>query len=130
MRNAKMIVCLGTLAAWIGVPNLSVAEDNCSGYWVRVGTTEVPLHNDPSSPQHMGVGTCYVGGHCTYTDKDGDERTVRSEGLGQGTWRIVGGTGKYRNATSSGWWKVSRTESGRQGGEVSMGTWGATCKLD
>jgi len=48
MRDAKMMVCLGALAACVGAPSLSVAEDNCSGYWVQVGTTQVSLDNDPS----------------------------------------------------------------------------------
>jgi hypothetical protein len=78
----------------------------------------------------MGIGTCYkVGGGCTYRDKDGDEWTDHSEGTGQGTWKTVSGTGKYRNTKSSGWWKMSRMDVGPEGG-VYVGTWGGTCKLD
>jgi hypothetical protein len=41
MRSTKMIVCLGALAACVGVPSLSVAEDNCSGYYVIVGAMSI-----------------------------------------------------------------------------------------
>lgn len=71
MRTAKMVVCLGVFAAYVGVPSLSVAEDNCSGYWVRVGDTSVTLNNDPTAPSHLAVATCHQF-RCTYKDKDGD----------------------------------------------------------
>jgi hypothetical protein len=68
MRYAKMVVCLGAFAACVGIPGLSVANDQCSGYWVQIGKTIVLLHNDPSVPQHMAVGTCDQTGRCTYKD--------------------------------------------------------------
>jgi len=132
MRDAKMMVCLRALAACVGAPSLSVAEDNCSGYWVQVGTTQVSLDNDPSSPQHLAIGTCQDGRSCTFKDRDYDSWTNQSEnpgGAGKGTWKTVSGTGKYQSATSSGWWETTLVDVGPEGA-IYVGTWGGTCKRD
>ena len=113
METTKILACLGALAACFGIASLGVAQDNCSGSWVQVGTTHVSLNNDPTSPQHMGVGACDTSGSCTYKDRDGDEwtdQTANPGGAGKGTWRTVRGTGKYQNTTSFGWWETNRRE--------------------
>jgi len=125
MRNTKMVVCLGVFAAYVGVPSLSIAEDNCSGYSVRVGNTQVTLNNDPSAPDHLAVGTCDQAG-CTYKDKDGD---VWTEEVGPSTWRTVSGTGKYVNVKNSEWYELKRWV-GTPEGMVYVATWGGTCKLN
>jgi hypothetical protein len=131
MRNAKMVVCLGAFAACIGAPSLSVAEDNCSGYWVQIGATIVLLNNDPSAPSHMAIGICQIS-RCTYKDKEGDSWTDQSAypggGWDKGTWETVSGTGKYANAKNSGWTERKRMESGGPDGYVRIGAWGGSCK--
>ena len=129
METRRVLAGIGALAACLGAPALAAAEDSCSGYWVRVGTTEIVLNNDPSWPGHMAIAACN-GSDCTYKDRDGDSWTNRSEGTGRkGTWRTVSGTGKYRKKADSGWWQTSRTDVGPEG-SISVGAWGGTCKLD
>ena len=129
METARVITCLGTLVAFAGAPALTAAEDTCSGYWVRVGTTEIVLSNDTTWPGHMAIAAC-ESSSCTYKDRDGDSWTNRSESTGRkGTWKTVSGTGKYRKKADSGWWQTSRTDVGTEG-SISVGAWGGTCKLD
>jgi hypothetical protein len=115
MRYAKMVVCLGAFAACVGVPSLGVAEDNCSGIWVGIGSTVVMLNNDPSAPSHLAVGTCILTS-CTYKDKDGDSWTRESRwppgGWAKLTWKDVKGTGKYANSKNSGRAEMQREEYG------------------
>lgn len=130
MKSIKMILCLGAFAACVGVSSLSVAEDNCSGYWVQVGTTIVLLHNDPSMPGHMAVGTCDGSGRCTYKDKGGDvwtDQVAYPGGTSKGTWQTVSGTGKYENAKASGWTQVTKAEFGGPDGTVYIGGLGGNC---
>ena len=131
MKTTKILPCLGALVACVGAPSLGIAEDNCSGYYVRMGVTEVTLYNDPSSPQHMGIATCDRNGRCTYRDRDNDSWTDQNESVSgsKGTWKTVSGTGKYQNTTSSGWWEMVRQSIGPEG-LVYVGIWGGTCKLD
>lgn len=124
MRSTKMIVCLGALAACVGVPSLSVAEDNCSGYYVIVGAMSISINTDPGDPSTFYIGEC-SGERCTRKDKDGDEYTVEhayTPGDEKATWKIVSGTGKYAKARSSGWYKQTRAD-----GDVLVGVWGGTC---
>jgi hypothetical protein len=130
MRNAKMVVCLGAFAACVGVPSLGVAADNCSGAWVEVGmnfgNTIVSFNDDHSAPGHMALGVCDASTlRCTYKDKDGD--TWTDDVSVAGTWKTVGGTGKYANATSFGWSKTIRAEVGPEG-MIDLGIWGGNCK--
>lgn len=75
---------------------------------------------DPDSPMATASGPCFGavvvdggrvsgGGDCVYTDADGDAWVTEwsADGIGddgrtQGSWRIVGGTGKWDGATGGG----------------------------
>jgi hypothetical protein len=125
MRDAKMIVCLGAFAACIGVPGLSVAEDNCSGHYIHVGTKSVSINDDPAEPAHIMIGECH-GLVCIRRDKNGDEQTVESAytpGDYTATWKVISGTGKYANARGSGWYKQRRADD-----DVVVGDWGGNCQ--
>jgi hypothetical protein len=137
MRNAKMVVCLGAFAACVGAPGLSVAEDNCSGHYVDVGSKHFSMSNDPSSPDAASIGDCDAAsfstanstwiGRCTMQDKDGHLYTyewTRRAGAEKGTWKHVSGTGKYVDSKWSGWFQETRT----QGTDVRVGLWGGNCK--
>jgi hypothetical protein len=130
MKNAKMVICLGALAACAGAPRLSVAEDNCSGHDITVyGVIHVLIESDSSLPSHLAIGRCASTGktslECTYKDKDGDDWTVVIESRGdgsEGTFYKVRGTGKWENVKRSGWWKTGRNEGG-----VKIDPWGGNC---
>jgi hypothetical protein len=129
MRNAKMVLCLGAFAACVGVPSLSVAEDNCSGHQVQVGSMSITMSNDPSLPGYPGIGECHGAGgvgNCTYKDKDGDEWTTEWKSVtgvtGKYTWKVVSGTGKFAKAKGSGWSQHTRKE-----GDVRISVWGGNC---
>ena len=75
---------------------------------------------NPGNPMASAAGPCFGsvvinggrvtgGGHCAYTDADGDgwvaEWTadgVSEDGRTQGDWQIVAGTGKWQGATGGG----------------------------
>jgi hypothetical protein len=75
---------------------------------------------DPKSPFSGMTGQCWGAieikipsasgrGHCEFTDKSGDKsyNTWVATGLAKdgaltGTWTLIGGTGKYKNATGGG----------------------------
>jgi hypothetical protein len=134
MEATKTLACLGALAACLSAPRFALAEDNCSGYFVHVGSTAVKLSNDPNLPSHMSVGTCNSPTAplvCTYKDKDADVWTEQMAfpGAGSnGTWWWVSGTGKYANAKWSGWNQIVRAELARPEGNVWIGVWGGNCK--
>ena len=133
LRITKILACLGALAGFVGVNGLAVAEDNCSGTWVRVGTAVVTLNDDHNAPSHMAVGVCSPSPstgtfRCTYKDADGDFWTNETS-LRLGKWKTISGTGKYKNAKPSGWTKVVKTESGRPEGKIYIGVWGGECSL-
>jgi hypothetical protein len=129
MRTTKRLACLGTLAVCLGVPTLGIAEENCSGHGVQVGSKAITTSNDPGLPGHPGIGYCWGGpqvGRCTYKDKDRDEWTNEWKSVpgvaGKYTWRAVSGTGKFANSTSSGWTQHTRKE-----GDVIISIWGGNC---
>jgi hypothetical protein len=131
MQTTKMLACLGALAACLGLPNVGRAADNCSGVSVQVGmhigNAIVSLNDDHSAPDHMAVGVCDATTlRCTYKDKDGD--TWTDDVSVAGTWKTVGGTGKYANAKSSGWSKTIRMEVGPEG-TIYIGVWGGECNM-
>jgi len=137
MRNAKMVVCLGAFAACVGVPGLSVAEDNCSGHYVDVGSKHISISNDSSLPNDGAIGDCDAPlfstakstwiGRCTLQDKDGDLYTyewTRRAGAEKGLWNQVSGTGKYVDWKWSGWFEETRIK----GPDISVGRWGGNCR--
>jgi len=75
---------------------------------------------NPGSPMASATGPCFGsvvinagrvtgGGHCAYTDGDGDSWVAQwtadgmsEDGRTQGDWQIVGGTGKWQGASGGG----------------------------
>lgn len=89
--------------------------------------------DDASNPLNGATGPCFGsveitagqisgGGHCVYTDKEGDMAvlTWASEQLGEGganmgSWSLIGGSGKYAGATGGGTFDASAAnETGDQ----------------
>ena len=131
MRTTKMLACLGTLTVCLGVPSLSVADDNCcSGHFVQVGSRPIATSSDPSLPGHPAIGECHGTGagvgNCAFKDKDGDEWTNEWRSVpdvaGKFTWKVVRATGKLANVTWSGWSQQTRRE-----GDVIIWVWGGNC---
>ena len=76
--------------------------------------------NDEKNPMHGATGSCSAtvlvamgkptgGGYCTYKDTSGDSAIVsvsvsslNDKGGTNGSWEIVGGTGKYAKAAGTG----------------------------
>jgi len=84
--------------------------------------TSVTVNDDRTAPNHLVSGEC-IGSFitkpdgktdgrvfCARKDKDGDvlnEEAVTVDGnASKGTWKNVGGTGKFANATGSAQWEV------------------------
>ena len=84
--------------------------------------TSVTVNDDPGAPNHLVSGEC-IGSFiatpdgktegrvfCARKDKDGDvlnEEATTVGGTGsKGTWKNVGGTGKFANATGTAQWEV------------------------
>ena len=101
--------------------------------------TSVTVNDDPSAPNHLVSGEC-VGsfmmtpdgktrgsGSCARRDKDGDvlnEEWVTAGGSGsKGTWKNVGGTGKFANTNNSGQWEFSPLQ-----GKMGAVRWGGNCQ--
>ena len=130
MKNAKTFACFATLIAFVFFPTLVVAEDNCSGHEVIVGSKHVIVNNDPNVPGFPKIGECAskaTSGSCRYKDKDGDE--YNSEWMtvpgttGQYTWSTTGGTGKWAKVNESGWVMRIMAE-----GSVTVNRWGGECR--
>lgn len=96
---------------------------------------------DPDNPMAGLTGPCFGsilidegsvsgGGHCHYTDPDGDSVILKwsanamKEGRTQGTWAITGGSGKWSGATGKGTFDAGTDASGdytnNVTGEVTM----------
>ena len=85
--------------------------------------TSVSVSDDAGATNHLVSGECIgqflttsegktaASGSCARRDKDGDvlnEEWVATDGIGnKGTWKNVGGTGKFANAKSTGQWEFS-----------------------
>jgi hypothetical protein len=83
--------------------------------------TSVIVSDDPGAPYHLAAGECvgtflatpdgklYGSGSCARADKDGDvlnEEWVKPAGTEfKGTWKNVGGTGKYASAAGTAQWQ-------------------------
>jgi hypothetical protein len=64
------------------------------------------------------------GGYCAFKDKDGDTEYVEWEATPHGgTWRDMGGTGKWASKHNSGWTKEVARE-----GQMALIQWGGTCE--
>lgn len=101
--------------------------------------TSIFVSEDPASPMHLAAGECggtlltegdgtmQGSGHCSRKDKDGDvyheQWTFPSGKEFKGTWKLVGGTGKYANAGGSGTWEVVMFQ-----GKMAAVKWIGTCR--
>lgn len=122
--TTSLPLCIGAIAAWVSIAGAAAADDNCTGHYVNVGSRHISISNDPTESTHVLIGECHDG-RCTQRDRDGDEMTMQSTGAAgdyMGRWKVTGGTGKYANASRSGWYRPTRDE-----GVVSVGDWGGTC---
>ena len=88
--------------------------------------TSVTVSDDPSAPYHLVSGECIgtflmtpdgktrASGSCARRDKDGDvlnEEWVSTDGTGgKGTWKNVGGTGKFATAASTAQWEFNQLQ--------------------
>jgi len=127
--------------------------DNCSGYAAEViksyeqielsqgnvmsafsGYDIVTSDDEPNSQGELGDcygtwlvtsdGTSRGGGFCAFKDKDGDTEYVQWEANAQaGTWKDVGGTGKWAGKHNAGWTKVVARDDKR-----TLLRWGGTCE--
>ena len=88
--------------------------------------TSVTVSDDPSAPYHLVSGECIgtflmtpdgktrASGSCARRDKDGDvlnEEWVSTDGTGgKGTWKNVGGTGKFATTASTAQWEFNQLQ--------------------
>lgn len=102
-------------------------------------TTSVTVNDDRSAVNHLVSGEC-VGsflttpdgktegsGICARSDKDGDvlnEEWRTADGSGsKGTWKNVGGTGKFANVRNTGQWEFSPLQ-----GKMGAVRWVGNCQ--
>jgi len=101
--------------------------------------TSVTVGDDPSATYHLISGECIgqflttpdgktvASGSCARRDKDGDvlnEEWVATDGTGnKGTWKNVGGTGKFSNARNSGQFEFSQLQ-----GKMGAVRWAGNCQ--
>jgi len=88
-------------------PNFDGRMGECHGTWL------VMSNGDPKG-----------GAYCAFTDKDGDTAYVQWEVTAQGgTWKGVGGTGKWADNVSAGWTKRVARDDKR-----TLLQWGGICQ--
>lgn len=101
--------------------------------------TSVTVGDDSSAPYHMVSGECIgtfltgpdgktqASGYCARRDKDGDvlnEEWVATDGAGaKGTWKLVGGTGKFARATGTAQWEFTQLQ-----GKMAAVRWVGNCQ--
>jgi hypothetical protein len=99
----------------------------------------VSVSDDPSMPAHLISGECIgsfftsaegktsANGSCIRRDKEGDalyEEWIATDGAGgKGTWKHVGGTGKFAKAAGNGQWEFSPLH-----GKTAAVRWSGTCQ--
>jgi hypothetical protein len=82
--------------------------------------SSVHVSEDTSSPLHLAAG------ECSGADRDGDvynEQWNLAPGAEKGSWKLVGGSGKYAGISGSGWWQVIMSE-----GKMAAVQWVGTCR--
>ena len=101
--------------------------------------TSVTVNDDPSAPNHLVSGEC-IGSFlikpdgktdarvfCARKDKDGDVLNEEAMSVGgdgsKGTWKNVGGTGKFKNATGNAEWQVTPLQ-----GKMAAVRWVGNCE--
>ena len=101
--------------------------------------TSVIVSENPSVPYHLAAGECggtllttpdgkmLAWGHCARKDKDGDvlnEAWTMPLGTSfKGSWKLVGGTGKYANASGTATWEVVMSQ-----GKMAAVHWAGNCQ--
>jgi hypothetical protein len=100
--------------------------------------SSVHVSEDTSSPLHLAAGECSGAltttpdgktqgqGYCMRKDRDGDvynEQWNLAPGAEKGSWKLVGGSGKYAGISGSGWWQVIMSE-----GKMAAVQWVGTCR--
>jgi hypothetical protein len=130
MNTAKPLSYIATLIAFVLLPAIVMAEDNCSGQEVIVGSKHVIVNNDPHVPGFPKIGECEskaTSGSCRFKDKDGDEYNSEWKAVpgtaDQYTWRTTGGTGKWARVNEAGWVKRIMAD-----GAVTVNRWGGECR--
>lgn len=99
---------------------------------------DILVTDSPSDIYNMAMGECSgtmittpdgkTGGlgHCVRKDKNGDSASIEwaiEPGAEKGTWKSTGGTGKFADLKSEGWWMPVTTD----GGKLGVNRWGGTC---
>lgn len=99
----------------------------------------VSVSDDPAAASHLVSGECIgsfftsaegktsATGSCIRRDKDGDalyeEWTATDGAGGKGTWKHVGGSGKFAKASGSGQWEYSPLH-----GKMAAVRWSGNCQ--
>jgi len=137
MKFALVIAATALVMGWSGMSNAAKCSGtnfNSTMHWEESEIfkgAKVAIHrhtstiasDDPSAPYHMASGECVgayligadgrmqASGNCARADKDGDvlyEEWVMPLGTAlKGSWRIVGGTGKFAKATGTAQWEAT-----------------------
>ena len=101
--------------------------------------TSVTVSDDPAAAFHLVSGECVghflitpdgktaASGSCARKDKDGDvlnEEWIATDGTGnKGTWKLVGGTGKFAGAKGAAQWEFSQLQ-----GKMAAVRWVGNCQ--
>ena len=99
---------------------------------------QILIASDLSHPFHHVAltcsGTCMVNpgdetgscvGGCNGRDQDGDVITFSWDGMDQGGWKLIGGSGKWSKARGSGTWK----DTGPMGAGFTRNTWTGSIRM-
>ncbi|UCF68524.1 MAG: hypothetical protein JSV80_04305 [Acidobacteriota bacterium] len=109
------------------------------GYsFVELQSRQLLVSADTDHPFHHAAiicsGTCTMkpggesgscSGGCTGRDPDGDVITFSWDGMDQGGWKLLGGSGKWSKASGSGMWK----SMGPMGAGFTRSTWSGTIRM-
>jgi hypothetical protein len=110
----------GTTLATLRITSVTVSDDQGANYHLVSGECVGTFLTAPD-------GKTQGSGSCARRDKDGDvlnEEWVTTGGSGaKGTWKNVGGTGKFANAASSGQWEFNPLQ-----GKMSAVRWMGNCQ--
>jgi hypothetical protein len=151
-QAVKGLRYVAVIALALGISQETRA-DNCSGYEAEVNksyeqielskgnvmstfTSYSVITSDDYPDANGETGECYGtwlvtsdgksrgSGFCAWKDKDGDTEYAQWEATPQGgTWKDVGGTGKWTGKLSSGWNKMVTRD-----GKLSLIKWGGNCR--
>lgn len=102
--------------------------------YVTAGNRQIATMDDPKHPLNGASGdcdgACVVGadkkatcmGSCTWVDRGGDIAFFTWNGMTDGGWKLLGGTGKWMGATGEGTWKNGPMSAGGFGHNLWQGT--------